>query len=186
MFERGSKLLVIDFMAFVSCSSLTIIFMPSSVEMINDCRLATCTALKTVGILPDSHLVRLGNTVFRGCSVLSSFVIPASVEYIGENCFAECYALKTLRFATPSRVRTLLALPPRCRGHLTIPDSVERLCVGNLRGASECVLEFNAESRLDTIDPLPRTKLSDCFLRISSLGLKRIRAQLEFPPGQPN
>jgi hypothetical protein len=46
-------------------------------------------------------------------------------------------------------------------------------------------LDFGAESRLERIDPL-ETRVSDCFLRISSLGLKRIRAQLEFAPGQAN
>jgi hypothetical protein len=63
---------------------------------------------------------------------------------------------------------------------------VEHLCISNLRRASKCVLDFSRDSRLESINPLPRTTLLDCFLRISTLGLKRIREQLEFQPKQAN
>jgi hypothetical protein len=184
-FERGSELVLIHFRAFGYCSSLTSISIPSSVKVINGSCLADCRALEAVEILADSHLVRLRSAVFTGCSVLSSLTIPVSVEYIGQRCFAQCFALRTLTFSAPSRLRALLDVPPRWRGVVTIPDSVERLCVSNLPRASECVLDFGAESRLKRIDPLDPS-VSDCFLRISSLGLKRIRAQLEFAPGQAN
>jgi hypothetical protein len=183
-FERGSKLVMIDSMAFVACSSLRIIPIPSSVETINGGCLSYCQALKAVDFLADSHLVRLGDTVFRECSVLSSLTIPVSVEYIGEQCFLDCRALKTLWFAAPSRVRALLDVPACWSGFITMPDSVEHICIWKLLRESKCILDFSANSRLESIDPLPRTKRLDCLLRISALGLKRIRARLEFPTKQ--
>jgi hypothetical protein len=112
-------------------------------------------------------------SVYRGgCPVLSPLSIPGSVEYIGKNCFGQCYAVKTLTFAAPSRLRVSLDVPWRWRGFLTMPDSVKRLCVSNLRGGSESILDFDVDSRLKSIEWLQMRKGANCFLHLSSLSLK--------------
>jgi hypothetical protein len=77
-----------------------------------------------------------------------------------------------------------LDVPPRWSGFHTIPDSVEQLLVSNLQGRGDWDFDFGADSRLKSVKTLANRKHVKSLLRISSFGLKGIRAELEFAPGQ--
>ena len=73
-------LTTIDDLAFLQCTSLTSVTLPSS-------------------------LTSIGMQAFQGCSSLKSIVIPESVTSIGEAAFLKCTNLKTINI--PNKVTTL-------------------------------------------------------------------------------
>jgi hypothetical protein len=183
-FGPGSKLSRIGERAFAYCLGLKSIVIPSSAQVLAPLYLLYCHSLENVTILPDSQLVRFEESVFCECKLLRSLFIPASVEYIGVRCFEKCNSLSTLMFGLPSRLESLLDIPPHWVGFHEISDGVKHL---GLRpdwpsGPSECVLTFGMDSKLETIGSSSRKILPSCrsFVQISSRSLKRIRSHLEF------
>jgi hypothetical protein len=182
-FEAGSKLTDIAAEAFNYCTHLKVLALPSSVEHIGTECLTGCMKLETVVILPDSRLARLDEAVFSECEQLSSLFLPPSVESIGEQCFEACKALRTLSFGSPSRLETLMDVPPCWPGVHAIPDSVKKLGLWpDPEGSRDCVLAFGAESMLESIGITSHRppQCGRCFVQISSRGLKRIRSGMEF------
>jgi hypothetical protein len=183
-FGPGSKLSRIGERAFAYCSALKSIVIPSSAQVLGQHCFLWCRSLENVTILPDSQLVRFEESFFGRCKLLRSLFIPASVEFIGVRCFEKCNSLSTLAFGSPSRLGSLLDIPPRWVGFHEIPDCVKHLglCPDWRSGPSECVLTFGMDSKLETIGSSSRKIFLSCrsFVRISSRGLKRIRSHLEF------
>jgi hypothetical protein len=182
-FESGSKLFEIDLDAFSYCSALQSIIIPSSVQSLGRNCLFGCRRLESVTIMADSQLVCLGDWVFAGCALLQSLFIPGSVESIGIGCFDRCTSLSKLTFGFPSDLETLLDIPPRWPGVHGIQNSVKHLGLcPDWTGASECVLVFGCQSKLEKVEPRRMKSGSSCrcFLQISSQSLKRIRTDLEF------
>ena len=91
-FEKGSKLKTIKNGSiwsgvFESCTSLTTIEIPASVETIGYDAFFGCSSLKTVTFEKGSKLKTVETNVFIYCTSLTSIEIPASVEEIERYAF---------------------------------------------------------------------------------------------------
>jgi len=131
-FEKGSKLKTIKSGSiwsgvFESCTSLTSIEIPASVETIGWIAFRNCTSLQTVTFEKGSKLKTIETYVFY-CTSLTSIEIPASVETIEEDAFLGCSSLKTVTFEKGTQLKTLDGFAG-CTSLTTIeiPASVETI-----------------------------------------------------------
>ena len=131
-FEKGSKLKTIKSGSiwsgvFESCTSLTTIEIPASVETIGWIAFRNCTSLQTVTFEKGSKLKTIETYVFY-CTSLTSIEIPASVETIEEDAFLGCSSLKTVTFEKGTQLKTLDGFAG-CTSLTTIeiPASVETI-----------------------------------------------------------
>ena len=110
-FEKGSKLKTIKSGSiwsgvFESCTSLTSIEIPASVETIGWIAFRNCTSLQTVTFEKGSKLKTIETYVFY-CTSLTSIEIPASVEEIERYAFSGCTSLQTVTFEKGSKLKTI-------------------------------------------------------------------------------
>ena len=91
--------------AFKGCSGLTSIKIPNSVTSIGFGVFCYCIGLTSITI-PNS-VIEIGNYVFSQCSGLTSITIPNSVTSISEGAFFECKGLTSV--AIPNSVTSNLA-----------------------------------------------------------------------------
>lgn len=80
--------------AFVKCTGLTSVTLPSSVTSIGDGAFFFCTGLISV-TLPNS-LTSIGDNAFEKCHGLTSVTLPKSLLSIGEQAFYTCFSLENL------------------------------------------------------------------------------------------
>ena len=80
--------------AFLSCTSLTGVTIPTSVTRIGDRAFRNCTSLASIDI-PNS-VTDIGNFAFSGCTSLASIDIPNSVTSIGFSAFSGCTSLASI------------------------------------------------------------------------------------------
>ena len=81
--------------AFISCSGLTSVTIPSSVTGIGAWAFSDCSSLTSITI-PNS-VKSIENQAFYGCSSLTSIIIPNSVTSIGVAIFADCSSLASIK-----------------------------------------------------------------------------------------
>ena len=74
--------------AFLDCSGLTSLILPSSVTSIGESAFSGCSGLTSLTI--PSSVTSIGGYAFDGCSGLTSLTIPSSVTEIGEGAFKLC------------------------------------------------------------------------------------------------
>ena len=91
---------VIGNSAFLFCSSLTSINIPSSVTNIGDLAFEGCSSLISVNI--SNSVTNIGDLAFCLCSSLISINISNSVKNIGNGAFSECKSLSKINI--PSSV----------------------------------------------------------------------------------
>lgn len=72
--------------AFMDCSSLTSVTIPSSVTTIGNNAFQGCIGLTTITI--PENVNTIGSYAFKDCSNITSIIIPQSVTTIGEGAFA--------------------------------------------------------------------------------------------------
>ena len=89
--------------AFLYCSSLSEIVIPSSVTSIGDSAFDTCSSLSEI-VIPSS-VTSIGDSAFSSCDSLSEIVIPSSVTSIGDSAFYGCYSLSEI--VIPSSVTSI-------------------------------------------------------------------------------
>lgn len=80
--------------AFFCLSSLTYVYVPSSVTSIGEWAFGGCSGLTGLGI--PSSVTNIENCAFRGCSGLKSVNIPSSVQNIGNYAFGLCSSLTSI------------------------------------------------------------------------------------------
>ena len=109
--------------AFIGCSKLDEVTIPSNVTMVGECAFYGLSLTKvtflgsgfkdvTIGkyafrgctelsqlVITGSRLAVLSEGAFYGCKKLSSFQIPASMTSIGKDAFRDCTALESVIFA---------------------------------------------------------------------------------------
>ncbi len=81
--------------AFLGCSSLTSINIPSSVKSIRESAFRDCSSLTSINI--PSSVKSIGNCAFEFCFRLTSINIPSSVKSIGRAAFAGCDKLTKIK-----------------------------------------------------------------------------------------
>jgi hypothetical protein len=86
-FESGSQLSSIAESAFWGCSSLSSIFIPSSVEMLGAYCFSQCNSLSMVTFESGSQLSSIADFAFACCSSLSSICIPPGLQRLGKGAF---------------------------------------------------------------------------------------------------
>ena len=89
--------------AFLYCSSLSEIVIPSSVTRIGDSAFDTCSSLSEI-VIPSS-VTSIGDSAFYGCYSLSEIVIPSSVTSIGDGAFSSCDSLSEI--VIPSSITSI-------------------------------------------------------------------------------
>ena len=89
-----STLTVINNHTFYNCTSLTSIQVPQGVKSINKSAFCYCEALETV-VLPEG-LTELMLYSFYGCKALNQMTLPDSIEKMGYQCFADCTELNNI------------------------------------------------------------------------------------------
>lgn len=98
--------------SFAGCSSLVTVYIPSSVEWVNE-PFAGCTSLKTIEVSPENPYLRSVDNVlynadqstlyaYPGGKESSSFSVPSSVRYISDRAFAWSFNLTSV--SIPSSV----------------------------------------------------------------------------------
>ena len=80
---------------FFTCSSLSKIIIPSSVETIGDGAFKQCGKLTDVTI--GSNVKTIGDGAFNLCSTLTTISIPDSVKTIGSGAFKQCYSITSVK-----------------------------------------------------------------------------------------
>ena len=177
-FEKGSKLKTIKSGSiwsgvFESCTSLTSIEIPASVETIGWIAFRNCTSLQTVTFEKGSKLKTIETYVFY-CTSLTSIEIPASVETIEEDAFLGCSSLKTVTFEKGTQLKTLDGFAG-CTSLTTIeiPASVETIGNNIFDGCTSLqTVTFEKGSKFKTIG-------SDVFSDCTSLTSIEIPASVE-------
>ena len=83
--------------AFLSCSALRSITLPSSISSISYYAFKSCTALEEVKNFENTSIEILQDEIFRGTS-LKSIVLPKTVTFININAFYGCSSLREIAF----------------------------------------------------------------------------------------
>ena len=90
-FLSDNQLTTIKYDAFSSCSHLTTINLPHTIQQIEETAFQYCTSLEQVAIPED--VTSIENWTFGYCSALTEMTIPGSVTSIGDNAFYKCVSL---------------------------------------------------------------------------------------------
>ena len=80
--------------AFINCSSLESVDIPSTVMSIGEQAFCGCSSLERL-LIPE-RVNSIGNSAFQGCSGLTSITIPESVRSIGNFAFKDCSVLTSV------------------------------------------------------------------------------------------
>ena len=118
--------------AFLGCSSLTSLTLPSSLQSIGDRAFYGCKSLTSL-TLPSS-LQSIGDSAFWGCYSLTSLTLPSSLQSIGDSAFYGCYSLTSLTL--PSSLQSIGDYAfNRCNSltSLTLPSSLQSIGNGVFR-----------------------------------------------------
>ena len=112
--------------AFEGCSGLTSIPLPSGVTEIGSFAFEGCSGL--ISLTLPSGLTEIGNYAFYGCSGLTSLILPSGVTRIGDSTFYGCSGLTSLTL--PSGVTKIgYSAFKDCSGltSMTLPSGVTEI-----------------------------------------------------------
>ena len=112
--------------AFLGCSSLTSLTLPSSLQSIGNSAFYGCNSLTSL-TLPSS-LQSIGNSAFCDCSSLTSLTLPSSLQSIGGFAFSGCSSLTSLTL--PSSLQSIgggAFLGCSSLTSLTLPSSLQSI-----------------------------------------------------------
>lgn len=87
--------------AFLECTNLTNIEIPSSVTSIDYCAFAQCTSLISIEI--PENVTSIGGYAFGECTSLTDIEIPKNVTNIAGHAFAACYNVTSLHVANDNK-----------------------------------------------------------------------------------
>lgn len=82
--------------AFRGCTSITSIYLPRTLSVIEAFAFAGCTSLQSINT--PQPLSVIGDYAFDGCISLKEFSLDASISTLGKGCFRGCGALAEVKF----------------------------------------------------------------------------------------
>ena len=133
--NRTRKVTSIGRDAFLICSDLTSVTIPTSVTSIGSSAFFGCSSLASVNI--PTAVTSIENDTFYGCSRLTYVDIPNSVTSIGEGAFKGCSGLTSITI--PNSVSSIVGYAfDGCSSltSITIPNSVTSIGDGAFSGCS--------------------------------------------------
>ena len=109
--------------AFAGCTGLTSITLPTGLTTIGDNAFYGCTGLTSIAL--PTGLTTIGNYAFDGCTGLTSIALPTGLTTIGDYAFKNCTDLTSIEL--PNSLTSIGYSPfENCTGHLivncNIPD----------------------------------------------------------------
>ncbi len=109
-----------------SCSGISDIYMPHTIEDIGSGVFAWCKSLAFVEFADGIRTIP--EDMFHGCNILDSVTIPGSVENIGEEAFYECSTLHSITLNAGLKHIGTRAFA-RCAAikHIELPDGLETI-----------------------------------------------------------
>jgi hypothetical protein len=107
LFEVGSQLREIQVAAFVECSALCAVYIPSGVTVMDGHCFEACTSMSAAIFEPGSKLSDLANQTFQKCRSLTAICIPRAVLTISEYCFDRCRSLAIVAFESGSQLERI-------------------------------------------------------------------------------
>ena len=114
--------------AFLNCSNLRSITLPSSITSIGNQSFMGCTSLKSI-ILPE-QLNEIWNNAFQDCKGLTSIEIPKDVKRIDHHAFVGCSSLKSVSFNGAPDISHYVFSNCISLSSITIPEGVKLLDQG--------------------------------------------------------
>ena len=134
--EKCTKLKEIQQETFLNCYDLDTIMLPEGLEKIGIYAFLRCSSLESISI--PSTVTTLENGSFSFCKKLTTITIPASVELIGTYLFEGCISLESIEVEAENAnfcsvdgvlytkgMKTLCVYPSKKAGEeYTIPDGV--------------------------------------------------------------
>jgi hypothetical protein len=106
-------------------SQITSVYIPSSINTIDNAAFSDCQKLKSVYFMSDGSSVDIGAAAFQNCKVLTNIKLPQQTLSIGKNAFSGCTSLMKL----------------------TIPESVTEIGASAFSGTNE---EFTIYCKQDS------------------------------------
>ena len=105
--------------AFITCSNLKSVKIPSTVREIGPRAFSDCWSLTNITFASDSGLTTVGEGAFTNCTGLTSITFPKTLSRLGVNCFHGCINLTGVHF---------LGNAPR----LVVPEVTEKSVLGEM------------------------------------------------------
>ncbi len=122
----SDEITVIPNMAFMCCTNLTRICLPSAVKNIGSYAFADCDALENISF--SESLESIGSHAFYSCDSFTSVVIPSSVKTVEGFAFANCKNVTSVNVL--GKIETLGPSAFMCMSDLTsvsIPSSIKTI-----------------------------------------------------------
>ena len=105
--------------AFITCTNLRSVKIPSTVREIGPRAFSDCWNLTNITFASDSGLTTVGESAFTNCTRLTSITFPKTLSRLGANCFHGCQNLTDVHF---------LGNAPR----LVVPEVTEKSVLGEM------------------------------------------------------
>lgn len=86
-----------------SCTKLTSVQLPDTIEKIGDYSFYSCSALESVNL--DEGLTSIGKYAFYSCEALQGIALPSSLKTLGSGSFRQCMGIETITI--PSGVSSI-------------------------------------------------------------------------------
>ena len=131
--RKGTR--VICDRAFLGCTSLSSLTLPSSLQSIGGGAFDGCNSL--ISLTLPSSLQSIGNYAFYDCKSLTSLTLPSSLQSIGGGAFLRCSSLTSLTL--PSSLQSIgnyAFYDCKSLTSLTLPSSLQSIGGGAFTGCT--------------------------------------------------
>ena len=167
----GKTVKAISDYAFMNCTKVKSIKIPSTVTKIGSCAFYDCESLTSVTF--PKKITSLGNSSFYNCKSLESIALPEGIKLIDRNMFGRCEKLKKVTIPKTAKSIGSDAFY-RCTGltSFTVPSTIEWIDTDAF---------YRCENLKDlTISNGVQSILSDAFYGCNSLKSVTLPASVEF------
>jgi len=153
IFEGASSLTTLETDAFVGCTAVESIKLPSSLETIPSNALSLFENLKRIEFAENSKITTISSSTFAGCSNLKSVIFGNNSELIsvGDETFKSFIHLEEVRFGQNSKLTSIgFAAFYSCTSlqRIEIPKTVKTIGSYSFWGCQNAEIIFDSNSEL--------------------------------------